>query len=135
MNFFGKKKKNDEVRRPSPWLMLVVGFLLGVVFMLLTTYPRVGTPTVVYSDGGLELTSTAIIAGATGTAQARQSASDHTTSNTSDLYQTATAIIAGVTAQATDQIAFPTLDGPYLTATAIVAGATATMMSRTQVAP
>jgi hypothetical protein len=65
MSFFGKRK-NDEVRRLSPWLMLVVGFLLGAALMFLFRQPVYQTVTYLSPDG-LDMTATSIIAGATAT--------------------------------------------------------------------
>jgi hypothetical protein len=108
MNFFGKRK-NDEARRLSPWLMLVIGFVLGAALMFLLFNRPVGQTTAsvtyVFPTLDLDMTATAIIAGVTGTAQSQPAQGNST------------------------------VDGLYQTATAIVAGATATMMSLTQQTP
>jgi hypothetical protein len=98
MNFFGKRK-NDEVRRLSPWLMLVVGFLLGVALMFLIFFNRpvgetTSSVTYVFPTFDIDRTSTAIIAGATGTAS---SSTNQAAEQGAELDMTATAIVAGAT--------------------------------------
>jgi len=66
----GEKRKNDAPRR-FQWWLLVIGFIIGVLFAQLAFPGYIRTVTV-FSDGsadGIELTATAIIVGATGTAQ------------------------------------------------------------------
>ena len=66
-----EKRKNDAPRR-FQWWLLVIGFIIGVLFAQVAFPSYVRTVTV-FSDGsadGIELTATAIIVGATGTAQA-----------------------------------------------------------------
>ena len=65
-----EKRKNDAPRR-FQWWLLVIGFIIGVLFAQFAFPDYVRTVTV-FSDGnpeGIELTATAIIVGATGTAQ------------------------------------------------------------------
>lgn len=99
-----EKRKNDTPSRPG-WLLLLIGFALGVVVTLLAVVvlPQARiTSEVVEAQPGAELTATTLIQDATGTASVLMSAPAQVTppANLDPLFLTATAIIQQATQQA-----------------------------------
>jgi hypothetical protein len=106
--FAGEKRKNDEQferqseqRRIPWWLMLLVGFALGIIFTLSVSIGRGGTVTTVYSEtmpDHLMAQATLLVSEATLQAQAMQ---NHQTASQFDPFAaTATTIIMQATQSA-----------------------------------
>ena len=113
MTFTEKEKRKNGDRRPFPWWLLVVGFILGAAAMGVAVQPRSQSTAQEYAPG-MELTATHIIAGATGTAQGLM-----------EIVPTATALANGVESD---------LDPFMITATHIVQQATLQVLE-TAIAP
>lgn len=112
----GEKRKNDERRTIPWWLILLVGFGLGIVFTLGASMGRGGAVTVYSSESlpdNFMLTATQIIHEATQSAQGAFA-------NQNAVFATATALLAEANAPQRMTGADPFL----MTATAIVQQAT-----------
>jgi hypothetical protein len=98
MEFAGSEKRKNQTRGGFPWWVLLAAFALGVLLTLAVTQTQPQSR-VVESDGNpqeLMLTATAIINGATATANAAEMSA---AAEMDAMMATATAIIAQATQQ------------------------------------
>ncbi len=67
-----KRKNSEPTSRRPQWLLLIIGIVIGATLMLIVMQGRGATTVTLQSDipEGIEMTATAIINGATATAQA-----------------------------------------------------------------
>jgi hypothetical protein len=99
MEFGAKEKRKNDLRGGFPWWMLLVAFALGVVLTFAVTQPRTSQPIAVGSDTAFDemmLTATAIINGATATANAAEMSA---AAEMDAIFATATAVVAQATQQ------------------------------------
>jgi hypothetical protein len=98
MAVYENEKRKNDAQRPFPWWLLVIGFISGVIVMLILTQGGQSQPVNVnslsaYSREELQLTATAVADDIT-------SLGTHNLEGVEPLFATATAIILGATQQA-----------------------------------
>ena len=97
MAVYENEKRKNDVQRPFPWWLLVIGFISGVIVMLILTQGQSQPVNVnslsAYSREELQLTATAVADDIT-------SLGTRNLEGVEPLFATATAIILGATQQA-----------------------------------